>query len=550
MKRAHASLSLLTALAACSGKAAQPAAPSTPATDTAPPAPGDPVFPEEPFRASQPPPTAPRDFNLPAMVHFQIGERDKIDVYLVERHDLPTISIDLNVDGGGMVEPAGKTGMAAVCMDMLAEGTRKLDKIAFNEALADLASNVSSYAGDDRQGVAMNTLTKSFAATFALFIDTVTEPGMRQADLDRMIKRRLEALKQSRASAQSVSARLGGAIIYGLNHPFGRVVTEKTLKSIRLSDCRRHHQRYIKPRGARLFIVGDTTEQKVRESFAPLLARWRGAPARVARPPDPRPPQGRIFFVHIPGAEQSSVSMFHAGPPRIAPDYFPTMLLAQVLGGGFASRINMNLREDKGYSYGAGGGFGYNRFFGRFGAGSSVRTDASYQSVLELRSEVAALKDGSRPPTPDELARDKEGTILGLPSRFATADEALDQYRLLVYYGLPADYFNTYVDQVRSVTAEQVQQAAAAHLDPAGARYLIVGDGDAPQITHLKGEKGGKGQDKPLLDEAGKPLTLRAALARLAADGTLGEGKLVELDPDGAAVKGVPAAKPADPQGM
>ena len=100
------------------------------------------------------------------------------------------------------------------------------------------------------------------------------------------------------------------------------------------------------------------------------------------------------------------------------------------------------------------------------------------------------------------------------------------------------------------MTAEQVQQAASAHLDPAGARYLIVGDGDAPQIAHLKGDKGQKGQDKPLLDEAGKPLTLRAALAKLAADGTLGEGKLVELDPDGVMVKGVPAAKPADPQGM
>ncbi len=382
MKRAHASLFFLASAAACGGKATQPAAPGAPAAgNRAPAAAGEPVFPEEPFRASQPPPTAPRDFNLPAMAHFQMGERDKIDVYLVERHDLPTISIDLNVNGGGMVEPAGKTGMAAVCMDMLAEGTRKLDKIAYNEALADLASSVSSYAGDDRQGVAMNTLTKSFDDTFALFIDTVTEPGMRQADLDRMIKRRLEALKQSRASAQSVSGRVSGAVIYGLTHPFGRVVTEKTLKAIRLSDCKRHHQRYIRPRGARLFIVGDTTEQQVRQSFAPLLVRWRGAPARVARPPDPRPPQGRIFFVNIPGAEQSSVSMFHAGPPRLAPDYFSTMLLAQVLGGGFASRINMNLREDKGYSYGAGGGFNYNRFFGRFGAGSSVRTDASYQSV-------------------------------------------------------------------------------------------------------------------------------------------------------------------------
>ncbi|HWM87854.1 MAG TPA: pitrilysin family protein [Kofleriaceae bacterium] len=540
MKRAHrATTPLLALLAACGGsKAAQPSAPA-PAEPARPPAAaGDPVFPEEPFRATQPTASAPRDFQLPQMKRFQLGERDVIEVYLVERHDLPTISIDLNVEGGSMVDPAGKVGLASVCMEMLSEGTKKLDKIAYNESLADLASSVSSYAGDDRQGVAMSSLTKSFDATFALFVETVTEPGMRQEDLDRMIKRRLESLKQARGSAASVSGRLSGMMVYGLDHPFGRVTTEKTLGAIRLADCKRYTQRYLKPRGARLFIVGDTTEEQVRQSFTPLLARWRGAPARVARPPALRPPKGRIFFVHVPGSAQSSVGMLHTGPQRVAPDYFQTMLLAQVLGGGFASRVNMNLREDKGYSYGARGGFNYNRFYGLFGAGSSVRTDATVQSLLELRSEVTALKDASRPPTADELARDKEGTILGLPSRFATANDALDQYRGLVYYGLPPDYYNTYVDHVRAVTAEQVQKSAASHLRPEEARYLVVGDGDAPQIAHKKADAGQKGQDQPMLDAAGKPVTLRAALIKLAADKTLGDGKLVELDPDGVVIKG------------
>jgi zinc protease len=537
MRASHSPLSLLLAAAAgaCGGKAAQPAAPA-PAGAAA----GDrgaaaaePVFPEEPFRAAQPAAAAPRDFHLPEMKHFQLGARDVIDVYLVERHDLPTISIDLNVDGGARLDPPGKVGAASVCMDMLAEGTVRLDKIAYAEALADLASGVSSYAGEDRQGVAMNTLTRTFAPTFALFVETITEPGMRQADLDRMIKRRLEGLKQARGSAESVAGRLSQMMVYGLRHPMGRVPTEKTLGAIRLADCKRHVKRYLEPRGARLFVVGDTTEDQVRQSFAPLLARWRGAPARAARPPDLKPPQGRIFFVHIPGSAQSSVSMLHAGPPRAAPDYFATMLLAQVLGSGFSSRINMNLREDKGYSYGAGGGFAYNRFFGRFGARSSVRSDATYQSLLELRREVVAMVDGSRPATAEELARDKEGTILGLPGSFATAEAALGQYRALVYFGLPPDYFNTFVDQVRAVTADQLQQSAAAHLKPEEARYLVVGDGDAPQIAHQKGDKGDKGQDRPLLDEAGKQLTLRAALSKLAADKALGEGKLVELDADG-----------------
>jgi zinc protease len=531
-------LSLL--LAACAGgQKAEPTVAPEPVPPVAgpPAAPAEPVFPDEEFRRAQPTAGAPRDFQLPEMKHFQVGERDAIDVYLVERHELPTISIDINVDGGSMIDPPGKVGLASVCMDLLSEGTQKLDKIAFSEALADLASDVSSYAGDDRQGVAMDTLRKSFDATFALFVDTVTEPGMRQEELDRMVRRRIEALKQARGSAASVSGRLSGMVVYGRSHPFGRVTTEKTLQAISLADCKRHVRRYLKPRGARLFIVGDTTEAEVRKSLEPLLARWKGAPARVARPPALHPPRGRIFFVHIPGSAQSSVAMLHPGPERLAPDYFPTMLLGQVLGGSFASRINMNLREDKGYSYGARAGFGYTRFFGQFGARSSVRSDATYQSLLEMRGEVASLHDGSRPPTADELARDKEGTILALPASFATAGAALDQYRGLIYFGLPTDYYNTFVDQVRAVAAEQVQQAAAAHLEPDQARYLVIGDGDAGQIAYQKGTNGEKGLDRPLLDAMGKPITLRVALAHLAADKTLGAGGLVELDPDGLVVK-------------
>jgi predicted Zn-dependent peptidase len=544
-------LSLLAPLACGGGQKTAPtvAAEAPPAPTPA--APADPVFPEEPFRAEQPAAAATRDFQLPGMKRFQLGERDKIDVYLVERHELPTISLDLNLDGGSMLDPAGKVGLASVCMELLSEGTKKLDKIAFNEALADVASEVTSYAGDDRQGVAMSSLSKSFDATFALFVDTLIEPGNRQEDLDRMIRRRLESLKQVRGSAEPVSARLTGEILYGANHPLGRVTTEKTLGAIRLADCKRYQQRYLRPRGARLFIVGDTTEEKVRATMAPLLARWKGAPARAGKPPAARPPRGRVFFVNVPGAAQSVVTMLHAGPARVAPDYFPTMLLGQLLGGSFSSRINMNLREDKGYSYGARAGFGYSRFFGSFSARSSVRSDATYQTVLEMKREIGALKDGSGPATAAELDRDKEGTIQARPAAFATAEAALGQYRALIYFGLPLDYYDHYVDRVRAVTAAEVQAAGAAHLKPDEARYLVVGDGDAAQIARAPGEKGAKGEDKPLLDEAGQPVTLRAALTKLAVDGTLGEGGLVELDPDGVVIKAGKAskagkAKPAD----
>jgi predicted Zn-dependent peptidase len=510
-------------------------------------------FPDEPFRSERPKPMAPRPFQLPALKRFQIGKSDKLDVYLIERHELPTISIDLEIDGGAMTDPAGKVGLASVCMDMMSEGTTKLDKIAFNEALADIASSVSSYAGDDTQGVSMRTLTKSFDKTFALFAETVLHPAFRQGEFDRMIQRRLESLKQSRGSATAVAGRLAGLVRYGAGHPFGRVTSEKAYKAIKLADCKAYHRRWIRPRKARLFVVGDTSEEKIRAAFAPLLASWHGAAPALKAPPKPAPIKDvRVYLVDVPDSAQSVVLMMHMGPPRKAPDYFPTTIMGSLLGGGFTSRINMNLREAKGYAYGARGGFGYSKWFGAFSASGSVRDDSTYQTVLELVHEVRGLQDASKPPTAEEMEREKEGSILAMPARFSTAAATLAQYRALVYFGLPADYWNTYVDNVKAVTAEQVRSAAQTHLKPGDAIYLVVGDASKPQKKFVPGGEDGKGSNEDLTGDDGKPLTLRDALVELIRFNELGTGQFDELDVDGKVVRRIavprqhaPAREPA-----
>lgn len=547
--RAFACLALLAACGprqAATDNTGETAAPSPTFTGAPGPA-ADPGFPEEAFREKRPAPAAPRPFQLPAIKRFQIGKADKIDVYLVERHELPTISIDLDIDGGSMNDPAGKVGLASVCMDMMSEGTAKLDKIAFSEALADIASNVSSYAGDDTQGVSMRTLSKSFDQTFALFADTIVAPGFRQSEFDRMIQRRLEALKQSRGSATAVAGRLGGLVRYGAGHPFGRVTSEKAYKAIELADCKSYHRRWIRPRKARLFVVGDMTEERVRAAFTPLLAKWRGAAPALKAPPRPSPVKGgRIFLVDVPDSAQSVVVMMHMGPARKAPDYFATTLMGSLLGGGFTSRINMNLREGKGYAYGAGGGFGYSKWFGAFTARGSVRDDSSYQTVLELVREVRALHDASRPPTAEELEREKEGSILAMPARFATAASTLGQYRSLVYFGLPFDYWNTYVDKVKAVTGDQVKAAGQIHLKPADAIYLVIGDASKPQKKFVPGGEDGKGTNEDLTTADGKPMILRDALGALVDSKELGPGQLIELDVDGKILRRrAPAATPA-----
>lgn len=504
----------------------QPEEPVQPMQVTQTAAPQELAFPNEPFRAEQPKAGAPRPFRLPKIKPFTL--KNGIKVYLVEQHALPIVSMDLSFDGGSMTDPKGKEGLASVCMGMLTEGTEKLDKIQYAEALADIASNISAYAAEEYTGVALSSLTKHLDPTFALFVDTLRAPAFRQSDFERLVKRRIEAVRQSKGNPASVAGRVNGAVLYGLAHPFGAVVTEKSLASLTVDDCKSYVATHFKPGGAKLFVVGDLTEAQVRAYFDKgELAAWKGNVKKLAKPPQPKTMAGRIFFVHIPGAAQSQVSMLHFGPKRTAPDYFANTMMASVFGGSFSSRINMNLREAKGYSYGARGGFGYTRDYGTFSASASVRTDSTYQTLLEIDREVKDLWSGKVAVKPDELEREKQGAILGLPGQFATAQAALGQYRRLVYYGLPLDYYNGYVAKVDKVNEAQVKAAAKKHLRPGQATFLVVGDGDAKLIV-----RDASGKDVPYVKD-GKQLTLREALADLAASGTVGKGALVELDTDG-----------------
>ena len=489
------------------------------------------TFPDDAFRKELPKGGEPRDFSLPKVKTFKIG-RD-IDAYLIESHKLPTITATLEFEGGSVNDPRNKVGLASVCMGLVSEGTEKLDKLAFRAALADIASSVGSWSGRENQGITMSTLSKNFDATFELFRDTVVSPGFRKSDLDRMIKRRLESLKQAKGSAASVGRRLKNRILYGARHPFGSIVTEKSYKAIGVEDCKRYHRSYIKPRKARLYVVGDMTEKQVSDKFGKLLgAGWRGTPRRSARLPRPRSERGKLFFVHVPNAKQSMLYAMHFGPQRKARDFFANSMMSAVLGGSFSSRVNMNLREDKGYSYGARARLGYSRAYGEMVASSSVRVDSSHQSLLEMFKEMTDLATGARPATPSELAREVNGAILSLPGQFATAGAALSRYRGLVYYGLPLDYYNSYVKNVRGIDTKQVNASAKKHLDPSDAIILVVGDGDAAQIY-----RNDAGKDVPLVDDKGQPVTLEAALKKLVASGKVGKGAFVRLDADGNVVK-------------
>ncbi|HET9765787.1 MAG TPA: pitrilysin family protein, partial [Thermoanaerobaculia bacterium] len=411
-----------------------------------------PVFPQEPFRAQQPPAAPAKALVPPGIDHFQLG--DGIDVYLVERHELPTVTFDLAFPGGAVNDPAGKAGRAGLCMNLLDDGTQALDKVAFEEAQADIGSSVDAWTGNEQQGLSAATLTKHLGRTLDLWADTLLRPGLRQTDHERNLLQQVASVRQSKGAPASIGRRVSGAVFYGPEHPLGQVVTEASTQAVTLEDCRTYPAAWLRPRGAQLYVVGDITRAQVESEIGRRLADWKGAPQPSATVGAPQPQAAKLYFVDVPGAPQSYILLAHPGPVRQAPDFVPTNVMAGILGGDFSSRINMNLREDKGWAYGAGAGIRYSRGTGMFRASANVRADATKDAVLELYREVQRM--ASSPVTDAELQREKNGEALALPAAFATGQDILGTYRDLIFFGLPMDYYATFAQKVGAVTAAQV----------------------------------------------------------------------------------------------
>jgi zinc protease len=253
-------------------------------------------------------------------------------------------------------------------------------------------------------------------------------------------------------------------------------------------------------------VVGDITRADLTTKLASRLAGWSGRPKLASRPGKPQPRKGKLFFVDIPKAAQSVVQILAQGPVRKAPDFQPTSIMTGILGGGFTSRINMNVREKHGYAYGAGGGFQYTREGSTFRANASVRTNVTKESIQEMLKEIRGLATGE--PTDDELVREKDGRILALPARFATGEQTLGAFRELVYFGLPLDYWDSYVARVKAVDIASVKKAAAKHLHPGDLQILVVGDRKTvlPRLEELVASKEVPGPIV-ILDPDGKPTT-------------------------------------------
>ncbi|MEM6992280.1 MAG: pitrilysin family protein [Myxococcota bacterium] len=469
------------------------------------------VWPDEGFRYEAPKPGPTPEVTVPAPTVFELD--GGITVYLVQRMTIPTVSLSLVFPTGSIIDPKGKRGLASACMDLLEQGTASLDKPAFEARKADLASGTSAWANAETSGVAMSSLHRNFADTADLMLEMLERPGLRARDLERLRSRRKANLAQNKAAPSSLGRRLWRSVLWGPEHPYGVLTTKAQYDALSVDDCRGWLAK-LGTAGAQMYVAGSTDEAEIRSLFEERLSAWgkdsRGRPRTTVtlQPPVAAPRRGTIFFADVPGAAQSQIYIGHAGPGRKSEDYEATMIMAQILGGSFSSRINMNIREDKGYAYGARARFSYRRAAGSFAASSSVRSDATGASITEMVKEIRKIR--SEGVTNEEIERERQGTLLGLPARFSTAGRVRNTYSSLVFFGLPLDYYDGFQKRVAALDASRLLAAAKTHLRDRGYTVLVVGDGE----------------------------TVRDSLKALAEAGGLGEEGFVELDGDGTVVSG------------
>jgi zinc protease len=425
-------------------------------------------------RSRLPEPGATRRFIFPAIEKSALSSG--LRVWTVRHTAIPVVTLTLLVRRGAADDPAGKEGLAAISVDMLDEGSGTRSAIEIHEALARVGAQLDSDIGSDAAILTVTALSRFAGPALALFADMVARPSLTEADFERVRQLRLHRLTQLRDMPGAVADRAFVRLLYGA-HPYGHTPlgSERSLSSMSVDDVRRFHQTMIRPAEATLVVSGDCEHAEIARLAAAAFDGWTGSSTGALPAMTALPQPGRLNVIARPGAPQSELRIGQVAVPRNTPDYHALVAANMVLGGQFVSRINLNLREEKGFTYGARTSFDFRRLAGPFSLQASVHTAATAEAIEESLQEITAIR-GSRPVTADELALGVAALTRGYARSFETAEQVGRAATQIALYDLPDDYFAEFVPKVEAVTVEDVTRAAAEHLDPSRMTTLIVGD--------------------------------------------------------------------------
>ena len=422
-------------------------------------------------------------FTFPLIVRHTLP--NGLQVRTVEHRSVPLITFVLQVDGGSGADRAEREGLAAVTADMVDEGTGALSAIDVSDAMARIGGEYDVDVGPDATTFSLTTLTRFAGRGASLLSDLVIRPSLRATDFERVRQLRLDRLRQLKDLPPAVAERSFLRLLYG-THPYGHlsIGNDQALRRITLEDVAAFHGATFVPSRATLVVAGAMPHDELRQVAEDAFGNWSGSrgtatpivgavPAADMEADDTGAP--RLAIVPRDGAAQSELRIGQLSTRRSTPDYAPLLVMNAGLGGQFVSRVNLKLREEKGYTYGARTGFDWRRGRAPFSLQASVHTAATADAIKDSLHELEAIR-GSRPPTGAELSLAQASLTRGYPRNFETAQQVARSAAQLALYGLPDTYFQEFVPKVNAVTAADITRVAAAHLAPARLTTLVVGD--------------------------------------------------------------------------
>lgn len=455
-------------------------------------------------RSRLPEPGPPPALDLPKLERMKLA--NGLQVVLAARPDLPLVHLQLLVNSGFAADPPQAPGTASLTMAMLDEGTSSRSALEIAEELDRLGMQLATGASLDVVSATASALKANLEASLRLFADVILHPAFPDEELGRQKKQRLAAIQNEKARPFGLALRVLPRLLYGEGHPYAVPLTgmgtEQSVAALTREDLVRFHRRWFHPNNATLIVAGAVTADELKPLLEKAFGGWQPGEAPARRMPPPRPPQrSHIYILDRPGAQQSVILGGHLAPPKSNPDEVALEIMNAILGGQFISRINMNLREDKHWSYGADTVIIDARAERPFLAIAPVETGKTREALLEILKELRQIRQ-ERPITAEELAAAQSGQTLRLPGSFETLGRLAAGIAEIVTFNLPDDYFETYVPKVRALTLDDVNSAARRYLDPERMVWVVVGD-----RREIEGPLREAGiAEVSLLDAEGRPL--------------------------------------------
>lgn len=400
---------------------------------------------------------------------------------LAERHALPVVNLSLLLDAGYASDQFARPGTAKLALDMMDEGTESRTALEISRQLDLLGARLSTSSNLDMSVISLDAMSAHLGASLELLADVVQRPSFPEREFARLQKLQIAAIEAEKKQPVQMALRVFPALLYGSDHAYGTPFTGSgtvdSVAQLTREDLQRFHRTWIRPNNATLVVVGDTTLAEIQPLLERLFATWETAPTPHKNISTVAHRQSAHFYlIDKPGAIQSIILAGHVAPPRGRPNDLAIDTMNTILGGSFTSRLNMNLREDKHWSYGAGSFVLDAKGQRPFLAYAPVQSDKTKESIIELKKELVDVR-GDRPVTSEELDKIKNKRVLELPGTWETNSEIMQSLAELVRFDLEDDYFDTYADRVASLGLEEVAAAAHEILEPEKLVWVVVGDG-------------------------------------------------------------------------